>query len=234
MLKNIYVGCMRAARSVLGSIGVLGALERSDRPAARWVRSLFSIYDSSDMASLDTPWWTYSAIQRVDQFLAERRGTAKVFEYGAGASTIWLAKRAASVVSVEHDEAFLSQMGENFHACDNVSVRLVLPKRVAKGSDATLSQRKGYEGFDFTDYVVSIDQEPGQFDVIVIDGRARNACLAKALSRLAPDGMIIFDNSNRGRYRKAIALSGLRATVCRGLAPALPYPSETTILQVST
>ncbi|MBM3594816.1 MAG: hypothetical protein FJX31_03245 [Alphaproteobacteria bacterium] len=65
----------------------------------------------------------------------------------------------------------------------------------------------------------------------MIDGRARTACLDKAIERLARDGVIVFDNSHRARYRMAVAASGLRAKVTRGLVPSLPLPDQTTLLR---
>lgn len=231
MIKMFYVYAMRGARSLLAPTGLLRALDRSEKKSALWLRSLFSIYDSNDMVALDTPWWTFAAIERVEHFLIGRKGAAQVFEFGAGASTVWLAKRAASVVSVEHDTDFMTSMEKNFSQHDNVRVMLVPPGHAMGAESEIRSQRKGYGSSDFTDYVSSIDQIQGEFDVIIIDGRARSACLAAAAARLSPSGIIVFDNSNRREYREAIAVSGLHATVYRGLAPALPYPSETTILR---
>ncbi len=66
----------------------------------------------------------------------------------------------------------------------------------------------------------------------MIDGRAREACLAASIEHVAPGGLIVFDNSKRGRYKKAIANSGLDARRLRGLTPTLPYPDQTSVLSV--
>jgi len=42
----------------------------------------------------------------------------------------------------------------------------------------------------------------------------------------------VFDNSNRRRYQTALARAGGRLTRYRGWAPALPYPSETTLIEL--
>jgi hypothetical protein len=42
--------------------------------------------------------------------------------------------------------------------------------------------------------------------------------------------MIVFDNSKRAPYRRAIARSGLNAQTLDGLAACLPYPDSTTLL----
>ena len=74
-----------------------------------------------------------------------------------------------------------------------------------------------------------IDDAAGTFDVIVIDGRAREACLAVAAPDW-PDGLIVFDNSHRARYQRAITASGLRERRLPGLTPTLPYPDQTSLL----
>ena len=86
-----------------------------------WVRHAWSLFAYSDvkrMVMLDKPWWIYHAIDDVEDFLTERGGKARVFEYGAGASTVWLASRASKVYSVEHDGGFVdvysSSVGHDF------------------------------------------------------------------------------------------------------------------------
>ena len=231
-MKRLYVRAMRAIRRVLEPTHILEAMERSDRRSIRWLRTLFSIYDSNDMVSLDVPWWTYAAVDEVSAFLASRPGTVRVFEYGAGASTVWLAKRAAEVVSVEHDESFWQLMQPLFAEHANIEVFLVPPAPAIGEADEVRSERAGYEQCDFADYVSAIDRCGGTFDLVIVDGRARGACLTAAMPRLAKDGMIVFDNSNRRRYRQAINTSGMVATRLRGLAPALPYPSETMLMRM--
>lgn len=231
MVKRMYVHGMRVIRRAPGASRVLNKLAQSDHRSLRWLRSLFSIYDSPDMVTLDVPWWTYTSIDSVEPFLAARDGQARVFEYGSGASTVWLAKRAAQVISVEHDEAFWQSMQFVFAEHTNVDVLLVPPIPARGAAGEVRSERAGYEHCDFSAYVSAIERSEGMFDLVIVDGRARNACLAAAVPRLAPGGMIVFDNSNRRRYRQAINSSGLDVAVCRGFAPALPYPSETTLLK---
>ncbi len=94
------------------------------------------------------------------------------------------------------------------------------------------SAKEGHTGLDFADYVATIDKVGGTFALIVIDGRAREACLTAALPRLEPGGIIVFDNSRRRRYRQAIAAAGVTERRLRGLTPALPYPDRTSVLSV--
>ncbi len=230
-MKSAYVYMVRAARRAAEPVGLLGALERSRSPRLRWVRSLFSIYDSLDLIHLDLPWWTYAAIDAVEVHLASFGGQARVFEYGAGASTVWLARRSHSVQSVEHDLQFAQSMQQAFAAHANITLQRIPPQADTPAARGTVrSRRKGYAHCSFDDYVAAIDSAPGSFDLIVVDGRARNACLAHARSRLSERGMLLFDNSDRTEYRNAIAICGLEENRLRGLAPALPLPSQTSLL----
>jgi Methyltransferase domain len=226
-----YVRVVRGARTVARRTHVLHRLEASDRRWARHARTLFAIHDVDDLASLDLPWWVYGAAEQVEEFLAERHGKARVFEYGSGASTLWLSRRAGEVFSVEHHEGFAELMAAKVADLPNVSLRHVPALRLpADRVPPTPSHRFGYHGHDFTDYVRSIDDIPGPFDLVVVDGRAREECLRRAIPVLADDGLVVFDNCSRRRYQEVLQTSGLRVERVRGATPCLPYPTETALL----
>jgi predicted O-methyltransferase YrrM len=229
--RTAYVSAMRGTRAVADRLGLLDRLAAARSPRARHLRTLFAIYDVDDLASLDLPWWVYGAIEEVAAFLRERDGRARVFEYGCGASTLWLARRAGEVHSVEHDGAFVELMAGKLADQPHVSLRHVPARRVTEGQPLTPSGRFGHRGLDFTGYVESVSDVDGAFDLIVVDGRARAACLARATGRLAPDGLLVFDNSNRRRYQPALDTSPLRVRRLRGAAPCLPRPTETALLR---
>jgi hypothetical protein len=229
-VKRLYVRLAHASGSLLRATGVLDRLERSPSRSATWLRSLFAIHDLEEMARLDVPWWTFSSTDRVADFLVGRPD-ARVFEWGSGASTLWLAGRSASVHSVEHDAGWATALTPRLPA--NVDLTVVSP--VPTPTPVIGSAKPGHAGLDFSSYVAAIDAVDGLFDVIVIDGRAREACLRRAVGRLAPDGLIVFDNVDRQRYRDAIGALGGRVevTTTRGLTPALPYPTRTALLRLS-
>lgn len=229
-LRALYVGTIRGLRHVCDRLGVLGRLEASQRPALRHLRTLFAIYDAEDLAALDLPWWSYASIRRVEQFLRDNPA-ARVFEFGAGASTVWLARRAHTVVSVEHDLQFAADLSTLVAGHDNVTLFTVPPEPAVGQAARTPSQRRGFEGLDFTRYVSVIDEQDERFDLIVIDGRARVQSLARARQHLAKDGLIVFDDVERRRYRSALEQPGWLATVYRGLGPCLPLPTSTAVLQ---
>ncbi len=227
-LKSAYAGSMRGVRRGLDRWGSGGGAASRDRRWRHWAYSLTIVHDSRAMAELDVPWWTYRAIETVDDWLSARPNPARVFEYGSGASTVWLARRAGEVHSVEHHRAFAELMHAELVSHPNASVRVV--EAVPSGRPVVPSAKEGHEGLDFAGYVAAIDDVPGSFDLVVIDGRAREACLAAAVGRVARDGLIVFDNSRRRRYRAAIARSGLQERALRGLTPTLPYPEQTSLL----
>lgn len=234
VLKRSYVAGIRLLGKTAYAVGLLGWLEaRQEKRVYHWLRSLFAIYDVDQMIKLDVPWWTYKAIDEVDRFLASKPDAA-VFEYGSGASTVWLAQRAGTVHSVEHDSGWFTLMQSKIAPFGNVEL-VHRPSDSERNADPLFHSRKeNYEGRSFADYVNAITMGGIHYDVIVIDGRARPACLAVAQSNLAPGGLIVFDNTKRVRYDKAIRASGLLARHFSGLTPSLPYPDKTTLLEANT
>ena len=228
-LKAGYVSAMRALRGAADGAGVLTWLEaRRDARRFLYLRSLFSIHDAEDMMRLDVPWWTFAATDWVAGFLRSRPA-AVTFEYGAGASTVWLARRCARVHSVEHDQRWAETVSRLVSPHANVTLAVV-PPEPGPAPPCYRSQKEGWRHVSFERYVRAIDAVPGQFDLIVVDGRCRASCLEAAVPRLAPGGVVVFDNTFRRRYRGAIAASGLRARAFTGLVPGLPYPDQTTVL----
>jgi predicted O-methyltransferase YrrM len=231
MIRSAYVAVMRAIAAPLRALGILGWLQRAPRHSFRfWLGSQFVIWDAEALARLDVPWWSFPAIDAVERWIARRNGDVVAFEYGSGASTVWLARRCRRVVTVEHDRRFLSAVAPML-ARDNIELRVIDPVRDV-ATPATPSGRAGYEHADFTAYVDAI-ADNGRYDLVVIDGRARSACLERARNFVKPDGLIVFDNSDRRRYQNAIGAVESSTTRYRGWAPALPYPSETSLIEMA-
>jgi hypothetical protein len=116
------------------------------------------------------PWYTYPALEYLNQF--DFTGW-DAFEFGGGNSTKYWSKRCRSLVTVESDPSW--------HAV------------IAK--DARPSQKVILET-DPVRYAGAIAEGDRQYKLIVIDGEHRRACAERALGRLAPGGMIIFDNAD--------------------------------------
>ena len=229
--KRVYVKVMHGLGAIAQRLGILGWLERrQDRRSLHWMRALFAIYDVDQMIALDVPWWTYRATDEVDQFL-KLRSNASVFEFGSGASTIWLARRAGTVHSIEHDKDWFDLMQSRIKPYPSIQLTHVRTDASLSEDPLYHSQKEEYAEHSFEHYVKAITQTGLTYDLIVIDGRARPACLHAAQTCLAKDGMIVFDNTKRKRYDTAIRESGLVATHLGGMTPSLPYPDKTTLLR---
>ena len=229
-LRGVYVAGVQGARRAAETSGLLGWLSRSQSPRLRHLRTLFAIHDAAELARLDLAWWSYPAMRRVEEFLATRTNP-RVFEFGAGASTLWLARRAGEVHSVEHDPAFAERVRELLASEDigRAGVHAVAPTP-ATATTTVRSGRRGHRDLDFADYVATIDRVGGTFDLVVVDGRARVDSFNRALEHLAPGGLVVFDNIRRRRYREVPRRPGLRVELLRGATPALPYPTTTGLI----
>jgi predicted O-methyltransferase YrrM len=132
-----------------------------------------------------------------------------VFEYGSGSSTIFLARHCAQVISVEHDGNWATRVQTALDrlSISNCQLRRVVPEPIGTAAD-TIGYTSGFEGCEqlaFRRYASAIDdQDDHSLDVVLIDGRAREACLRHADRKLRPGGFLIVDNTERPRYRAAL------------------------------
>jgi hypothetical protein len=210
LVKRSYAGVMHKIADLAPMEKLAEEARHSDEYGwLRWSASLLAIHDIERMIALGLPWWNVAATREVAQFL-RARPNARVFEYGAGASTIWLARHAARVTSVEHHAEWHQR----------------LTKEVARYPNIELHHRE----LDGDAYIGAIEAADGPFDLIVVDGRRRTDCLARAIPHLAPGGIILFDDSGRARYRRAIATRGLKERRHFGRSYCVPYPDFTSIL----
>lgn len=214
-VKQGYVDLAHAGGRTNAVQSLFGAA-RSASPygLTRWAASLFAIYHTENMVALDLPWWNVAATRDVEAFLASRP-RARIFETGAGASTVWLARRAAKVISVEHDAAWHKRFLGMIDGVPGIDLRF----------------RALGDGGAHDAYVHAIDETDDLYDLIVVDGRHRVACLNRALAHLAPGGMILFDDSGRSRYRAGIQNCGLAERHYFGRSFCVPYPDHTSLLQ---
>lgn len=230
-VKKAYVSAMHGFGAGLYGSGLLRREPAPQGELSRWLHSLFAIYDITAMVRLDLPWWTLRARRLVERHLAARPG-ARVFEYGAGASTAFLARRAAEVISVEHDPLWHQIVSDRLQGASGVTLRLV--EAPAASVDTPFrSAQAAWRDHDFHRYVQAIEDCDGLFDLIVIDGRCRDRCLEAALRRVKADGLILFDNAGRSRYRPALERCPLPRLRTSGLTACLPYPDVTLLLAPS-
>lgn len=200
----------RIARHVLERLGLYGLYSLSRKGPLHddgWFRS-FAEKQSVDSAGRPLPYITYSAIE----FLARRiRPEMSVFEYGAGASTLWWADRVASVVSCEHNA--------DWH--QNMLARI--PPNVTM-----IYRPLEYGGA----YSKAITQYQNRFDIVSIDGRDRVNCARNCLDALRADGVVLWDNSDRKAYEAGCQFlldHAFRRIEFVGMCPIVNDRSETSV-----
>ena len=189
------------------------------------------------------PWITYPALMMLRQVVARHH---KVFEYGCGNSSLWWAKHVFSVVSVEHDPAWAERI--SLRAPPNLKVitrkrgeedpgedRLV-PEFFARFQDAAGAandQDPALDPAQFRSYAGEIAKHgKDHFDIVVVDGVARNLAAWMALHFVKADGIIIFDNSERSQYNPGFELlsaNGFRRVDFYGTGPLATHETCTSI-----
>lgn len=133
------------------------------------------------------PWFVHEAILYLEEILEPGM---TCFEWGSGSSTLWLAVdlQAVSVVSMEHDREWYTQNKAELekHGVTNCQLNLA-----ALGA--------GYEPY-------ILNYPDAHFDLVIVDGRNRSLCIAVAVNKVKPGGILVLDNSEREQYQGAIGV----------------------------
>lgn len=196
-LDMLFVSQRAARRPAIRSQGIDrrngdGAMEgRSPADAALpylersgWTRSR-ELRRPVDVDGAPLPWYTYPAIS----FLQGRlTADMAVFEFGCGNSTLWWGARVANVTSVEHNQGWTEAIAQQ------------LPP------NCELLHRELETDGEYARSVTDVRQAP--FAIVVIDGRDRVNSARHSLAALRDDGVVVWDNSERARYRPGFDLLG--------------------------
>ncbi len=198
-------------RRALETVGLYAAytlMKRGPIKEDGWIRSLAEGVPV-DAEGRPLPWMNYPAID----FLARHvRPNMSVFEYGCGHSTLWWAARVREVIACDHDREWVERIRPR--APGNVTLRHVALE----------------EGGEYSRVVA---EHPGRFDIVVIDGRDRVNCARHAVTGLKPEGVIVWDNTDREEYRpgiESLARAGFRRVEFLGMVPTLNEKLETSVL----
>lgn len=160
-----------------------------------------------DASGAALPWLSYPFI---DFLSARLRPEISVFEYGCGHSTRWFAERVQMLHSVEHDPVWHERMS----------------RQLPPGADLRLET-------DLTRYPHAPADRSRAFDLILVDGMVREACLRLAPGFLTARGVVVLDNSDREEYAEgwaALAALGFRRVDFVGMAPASPITTATAVM----
>ena len=200
--------------------------KKSKYRVINYLKSLLGFQNATLLMNLDLPWWPFSATQYIEKKMYSR--DISVFEWGSGASTMWLSRRSQQVVSVEHDENWATAMTMELESREIRNVLLQVYPAQPQVAPEIASGKAGFSNLDFSRYVRAINQFES-FDLIVIDGRARVDCWMEARQHLNKGGLIVFDNCNRSRYN--LELDGFKVHYFSGLTPASVWPTYTLVAE---
>jgi hypothetical protein len=132
---------------------------------------------SDTRSNLLFPWYTLPCLQWLEKQDVKEW---KVFEYGAGYSTIWWRLNAASVKSVDHDSIWAQSMVTEF-----------------------ARDRQDYI------WKISHGNHTGFFDCVVVDGEWRDECVEVAKAFTTFGGFIIVDNYDQEDFPPAEKIDAL-------------------------
>lgn len=154
------------------------------------------------------PWITLPCLD----FIGNRiNKDMSVFEFGAGNSTLYFAKRVGSIVSVEHNQEWFDKINKNLQSNNSINF-----------CDLT------YNG-QYCRFIHCIDSK---FDLIIIDGRDRVNCIKNCIEGLNDKGCIILDDSERSQYEEGmdyLISKGFKKLDFWGISLGLTYKKCTTI-----
>lgn len=142
------------------------------------------------------PWLNYSVVKLLQDRV---QPDWRVFEYGAGYSTLWWSTKVAEVFATESDANWAALV------------------RTTASKKALVKSCNDPEAFPR-----EIDDIPGKFDVIVVDGLNRPACALHAVGRLSDRGILLYDNTDRAEYAKSrdtLRQKGFKELQLTGVAP---------------
>ena len=206
--RNLPAGLWRPLRALATAIVTP---IRFATVTGHWNSSLAVAAQARDGAPL--PWYTYPAID----FLSQRDFTDKsVLEFGGGQSTLWWAKRAVRVTTIEEDGNWYSNLRRTIPS--NVDLHHVEVDPATRSVETIRNLLRGEAAI--------------RFDVIIVDGHLRREIAAMAFDYLAPGGALLLDNSEGYGFHDEIKTRHCRRVDFFGFAPGVSQRHCTSLVYV--
>jgi hypothetical protein len=145
------------------------------------------------------PWYCYSMVNFLKEKLQD--SNIKIFEYGAGFSTLFYAKRSNTVISSETSTECKTWTEDSLKSL-NLTAKITIE--------------------DQDSFAESIEKHAIKFDLIIVDSIVRNECVNYATRNISDNGVILLDNSERSGYKKSFELMksiGYKNLTFKGLKP---------------
>jgi predicted O-methyltransferase YrrM len=146
------------------------------------------------------PWMKWREIAIIQEILTRLR-PKKCLEWGAGYSTAYFPRfipADSEWISIEHDESWFTAI-QLLNKNPNVRLTHIPPDRYPFRDlygDGTRDDLKTYIDYPMRERF---------FDFVLVDGRARMECVARAAKILDPQGVMIMHDANREMYARGSA-----------------------------
>lgn len=140
--------------------------------------------------------YSIGAKQR-ERILSSIKPGGSILQWGMGESTVWFSENMSSdsrLNCVEHDYSVYAKTGIKLFNRKNT--RLIL-REPTDPADSDLDSCEENPSI-FYNYIHAVDGE--QFDVIIVNGAVRNACMSHAKNLLTKNGIIFLYNAERELY----------------------------------
>jgi hypothetical protein len=170
----------------------------------QWKESLKPEHSS---ISDESAWINYKALSFLNTYLKPNH---KVFEFGGGGSTLFFCKRAGEVVTVENDPEWFEILKKTV---ENKGYKhwigsMIVGKPEAPNPNRRIDNPADYKSnhpaqadLNYREYAQDIKRFPAEyFDVVLVDGRVRPACIQESLSHIKVGGYLVVDNMEREYY----------------------------------
>ena len=198
-----YSSLLKPAKlKALLSFGVKGYLAEIG-----WFNA-FETRSAIDEQGNPIPWVTYSFVDFIKERISKEHS---VFEFGSGNSTLFYAKYADKVVSVEHDQAWYEKIKNTKAPNSDIIYEELQPDGQYSRTALNFLQK---------------------FDIIIVDGRDRVNCCKNSLEALSEWGVLVLDDSERQEYSDAIEFvkqKGFKHLSFSGISPGLFYRKSTSV-----
>lgn len=148
------------------------------------------------------PWFTYPAIEYLEQF---DFSNFDVLEWGSGSSSIYFSSKVKSILSIEDDEKWFNQILSDSRFFGTI--------KLAKNK---------------LDYISIATSTEEKYDLIIIDGKYRDACIDNLKYVVKPSSIVIFDNSDRNpELCEVIRNMGFLEVDMHGISPKVVFATTT-------
>ncbi len=140
--------------------------------------------DIEKILAEEKPFLGEHTIRMIGQIITRK---TSVLEFGGGGSTIWFARRAKRVLTIEGNITFA------------IAIIKKLNQEKLKNTEVRYSPK-------YTLFHLMVP--PNTFDLVLLDGRKRLACARLAVNSLKPNGWIVLDNSEAVKNKTCVEYLG--------------------------